>query len=46
MAWNGARTDAITSIVAGVQQIPGGAGDTIHPYVARPEGPARSQALC
>ena len=38
MAWNDFRTDEERGIVAGITTIPGGNGDTIHAYVARPDG--------
>src|SRR5919206_1428930 len=36
--WNVFRTDAEGGIVAGATVIPGGGGDPIHAYVARPDG--------
>jgi len=38
MAWNDFRTDVEQGIVAGITTIPGGNGDSIHAYVARPDG--------
>lgn len=37
--WNTFRTDTEGGIVAGVSTITGGGGDTIHAYIARPDGP-------
>ena len=39
MAWNDFRTDVEQGIVGGITAIPGGNGDRIHAYVARPDGP-------
>jgi carboxymethylenebutenolidase len=36
--WNSFKTDEGTRIVAGIEMIPGGKGDQIHAYVARPDG--------
>ncbi|HEY3081728.1 MAG TPA: dienelactone hydrolase family protein [Chloroflexota bacterium] len=36
--WNSFRTDGHPGIVAGITTYPGGNGDRIHAYVARPEG--------
>ncbi len=41
MAWNDFRTDVEQGIVAGITTIPGGNGDSIHAYVARPDGAGR-----
>ena len=38
MAWNDFRTDEEKGIVAAITTIPGGYGDSIHAYVARPDG--------
>jgi carboxymethylenebutenolidase len=38
MVWNTNRTDSQQAIVAGVQSYAAGNGDTIHAYVARPDG--------
>lgn len=38
MAWDDFRTDDERGIVAGITRIPGGNGDSIHAYVARPDG--------
>ncbi|MCC7104215.1 MAG: dienelactone hydrolase family protein [Chloroflexi bacterium] len=37
--WNTSRTDAEGGMVAGVVGMTGGGGDSIHAYVARPDGP-------
>ncbi|MDP8924836.1 MAG: dienelactone hydrolase family protein [Chloroflexota bacterium] len=37
--WNTFRTDVEQGIVAGITSIAGGGGDSIHAYVARPDGP-------
>ena len=39
MSWNQFRTDQEGGMVAGVSRITGGGGDTIHAYIARPDGP-------
>ena len=39
MVWNTNRTDSQQAIVSGIQSYAGGDGDSIHAYVARPEGP-------
>lgn len=36
--WNAFRTDTLGGMVAGVSIIPGGGGDPIHAYIARPDG--------
>jgi carboxymethylenebutenolidase len=38
MAWNAARTDAVTGMSVRVERIQGGGGDQISVYVAQPEG--------
>jgi carboxymethylenebutenolidase len=36
--WNSFHTDAQSSITAGITTYPGGGGDKLHAYVAKPEG--------
>jgi carboxymethylenebutenolidase len=38
MFWNGFSTDELGGMVARVELITGGGGDTIHAYIARPDG--------
>ena len=39
MSWNTQKTDAIGGIVSMSTTMTGGGGDTIHAYIARPDGP-------
>lgn len=43
--WNSFSTDTDLSITAAIIEIPGGGGDTIHAYLARPAGPGPHPAV-